>query len=235
MKIYFIILIAMLLSLSCTERMDDIPETQTPRDTTERIFLALGDSYTIGQSVTEAERWPVILAKELSQENIKIRKPEIIATTGWTTGNLLNAIADYKPARAFDMVSLLIGVNNQYQGRSTQEFQSEFNLLLTKAVALAGGNNERVFVLSIPDWGVSSFAAPTERDAIARSIDGFNAIAREECETEKILFIDITEESRKALNDPTMIARDGLHFSGLMHQKWVSLVIPRIKGTVLRR
>lgn len=235
MKIYFTILIAMLLSLSCTERMDDIPEMKTPRDTTERSFLALGDSYTIGQSVTEAERWPVILAKELSQENIKIRKPEIIATTGWTTGNLLNAIADYKPARSFDMVSLLIGVNNQYQGRSTQEFRSEFNLLLTKAVTLAGGNKDRVFVLSIPDWGVSSFAAPTERDAIARSIDGFNAIAREECETEKILFIDITEESRKALNDPTMIARDGLHFSGLMHQKWVSLVIPRIKGTVLRR
>jgi lysophospholipase L1-like esterase len=237
MKMSPILLIALLLSASC-EEASKIEEVDVPQETStgdDLRYLALGDSYTIGQSVTEAERWPVILAKDLSSENIKVKPPEIIATTGWTTTNLLDALVSAKPANNYDMVSLLIGVNNQYQGRSIEVFRTEFNQLLHKSIEYAAGNKDHVFVLSIPDWGVSTFASPYQRDDIALEIDRFNAVAKAECDKEKILFIDITQESRKALNDPTMLARDGLHFSGLMHQKWVNVVINNIKGRVIRK
>ncbi len=132
------------------------------------------------------------------------------------------------------MVSLLIGVNNQFQGQSIETYKKEFNQLLVKSIALAGGSKEKVFVVSIPDWGASDYAAYYDRGQIAREIDQFNAVARAECEKEKVLFINITEISRKALGDPSMLANDGLHFSGKMHQLWVDAILLQIRGQILK-
>lgn len=235
MKIYVIVFVSVFLSQACKMGIDNGKFENTEEIESDTIgqtglrFLALGDSYTIGQNVTVAERWPVILAKDLAQLNIKVRNPEIIATTGWTTANLLSRLSNYNPTQTFDMVSLLIGVNNQFQEQSIETYKNEFRALLTKSVAYTGGRREKVFVLSIPDWGVSQYAAGYNRSKIAQEIDQFNAVAKEECLKEKILFINITDISRQALNDPTMLANDGLHFSGKMHKLWVDAVIPQIK------
>lgn len=123
----------------------------------------------------------------------------------------------------------MIGVNNQYQGLSTEQYQKEFSELLKKSITYAGGNPGKVFVLSIPDWSVTPTAAPSNRQKIAEEIDRFNNVARKECASQKVYFIDITPISRQALNDPTMIANDNLHFSGKMHQLWVNKVSPIVK------
>ncbi len=241
MRICFILFLSIFFSFACKKTTDIVTEVDngTPPVTTntgsgtEFSYLALGDSYTIGQSVSEAERWPVILAKDLNAQKIKVAKPEIIATTGWTTTDLLFSLANKKPGKTYDMVSLLIGVNNQYQGQPAEGFRQPFRQLLLKSIELAGGKASRVFVLSIPDWGVSRYGASFDRKQIAIEIDQFNAVAKAECAKEKVRFIDITEISRIALNNPSMIASDGLHFSGEMHQLWVDTVIPQIKGYVL--
>lgn len=192
-------------------------------------YLALGDSYTIGESVTIEERWPVILAKDLKNAGKPVKNPDIIALTGWTTRDLLNSLENYKPSTQYDMVSLLIGVNNQYQGRAIEEYRTQFRELLLKSISYAHGKASKVFVLSIPDWGVTPYGNGN-REKIAAAIDHFNAVAKEECEKEKVLFIDITNISRKALNDPTMLAVDKLHFSGKMHQLWVNEALPKVKS-----
>ncbi|MGH8078339.1 MAG: GDSL-type esterase/lipase family protein, partial [Lysobacter sp.] len=144
-------------------------------------YLALGDSYTIGEGVPEAGRWPVQLAAALRREGIDLADPRIIATTGWTTDELATAIDAAEPVGSFDFVSLLIGVNNQYRGRSVAEYRSEFTALLKRAIGFTGGRADRVLVLSIPDWGVTPFAAAQfaqqqgRDDAqIARELDAFN-------------------------------------------------------------
>src|SRR3954453_11153972 len=163
------ILAAMLLAIGC--------ESTAPRSHSR--YLALGDSYTIGESVAVADRYPVQLAREL-----KLGEPEIIAKTGWTTDELSAAIdkamdkAD--PHGPYDLVTLLIGVNNQYRGRSADEYRTQFAGLLQRAIGFAGGNAQHVIVVSIPDWGVTPFAEGRDRAKIAREIDQFNAINREE-------------------------------------------------------
>jgi lysophospholipase L1-like esterase len=237
MKIYFLIFFSMVVSFACSTGGDAVDSENStgsdspivPENKTGLSYLALGDSYTIGQSVTEAERFPVILANDLSSQNIKVLKPDIIAVTGWTTGDLLNSLATYKPNKVYDMVSLLIGVNNQYQGQSQDTYRKEFRQLLLKSTELAGGKKAKVFVLSIPDWGASKYGASYNRKQISLEIDQFNAIASEECAKESILFINITDISRRALDDPSLLASDGLHFSGKMHQLWVDSLISQIK------
>ena len=192
-------------------------------------YLALGDSYTIGESVSESERWPVILADALRKMGKPTRSPHIIAVTGWTTRDLLSGLQNYTPDKPFDMVSLLIGVNNQFQGRHIDEFRAEFRELLLKSVRYAGDKKENVFVLSIPDWGVTPYGEG-KRERIALDIDRFNAVVKEECEKEQIVFVNITPISRQALNDPTMLARDQLHFSGKMHQLWVNETLKKIRS-----
>jgi lysophospholipase L1-like esterase len=237
MRCFQFLLIISLFLASCEKQMADPGLTGPPTDGTDPAqdpsaitYLALGDSYTIGESVTVQERWPVILARELGANGVNIGDPKIIATTGWTTANLLTALDDFKPSKSFDLVSLLIGVNNQYQGRSQEGYRREFGQLLSRSVALAGGFSSKVFVLSIPDWGVSNFASEADRGRIGKEIDQFNAIAKDECEKSKILFINITDISRIALNDPSMLASDGLHFSGKMHQLWVNAVVQLVKA-----
>jgi lysophospholipase L1-like esterase len=183
-------------------------------------YLALGDSYTIGESVAPLHRWPVLLTQLLQKRGLEIGQPLIIAQTGWTTSELAQAIAAQQLHESFDLVSLLIGVNNQYRGLSVAEFRAEFRDLLRLSIDLATDGRPGVFVLSIPDWGVSPFAQDRDSAAIASQIDEFNQVIVQECELQKITFIDVTALSRLAQNNPQLIAEDGLHFSGNMYQLW---------------
>jgi lysophospholipase L1-like esterase len=189
-------------------------------------YLALGDSYTIGESVAEAERWPVQLVARLRAEGIPIADPQIIATTGWTTDELMAGIetADLHPP--FDVVSLLIGVNNQYRGRDQAEYREQFAALLRRAIQFAADNPRHVIVLSIPDWGVTPFADGRDRRQIAAEIDAFNAINRAETEQSGAHYVDITPISRQAQEKREYTAVDDLHPSGQMYAAWVELILP---------
>lgn len=189
-------------------------------------YLALGDSYTIGESVAEAERWPVQLATRLRATGLPLDPPQIIARTGWTTDELKTAIERQNPQEPFELVSLLIGVNNQYRGRASVEYRTQFRALLQTAVMLAGGKPGHVLVLSIPDWGVTPFGQGNDRQKIATEIDEFNAINRAETLRAGAHYVDVTPISRQAASDITLIAEDGLHPSGKMYELWVKLVEP---------
>ncbi len=186
-------------------------------------YLALGDSYTIGESVMQAERWPNQLSDSLTKRGWQIEKPTIIATTGWRTDNLKNAIniANLKPE--YDLVSLLIGVNNQYQGKSSKEYEAEFEQLLKIAIHLAKGKKENVFVVSIPDYGYTPFGKP-KQEKISSAIDEFNEINARITYKHQIQYFDITAISRDGLKDTSLVASDGLHPSGKMYSYWVELI-----------
>jgi lysophospholipase L1-like esterase len=191
-------------------------------------YLALGDSYTIGEGVAEDSRWPMQLARALRGEGIALDDPDIIATTGWTTDELDAAIDAAQPADDYDLVSLLIGVNNQYRARSVDEYRHQFAALLERAIDFAGGRSERVLVLSIPDWGVTRFGRDSGRDlaVIARELDAYNAAAHDLCTARGVAFVDITEVSRERGAEPAMLADDGLHPSKAMHARWAGLALP---------
>ena len=192
-------------------------------------FLALGDSYTIGERVEEEDRWPNQLAVQLNQLGYGGYAPQIIARTGWTTNELMEAIAEAALKDTFPLVSLLIGVNNQYRGYPFAQYETEFPALLQTAIDFAGGDSSRIFVVSIPDYGVTTFGQTGDPDKIATELDAYNAFAKQLCESRNIRFFDITPLSREALNRPELIAPDGLHPSGLMYQQWVQLMIPGIR------
>lgn len=185
-------------------------------------YLALGDSYTIGEGVEASGRWPMQLAKGLRDAGIAITDPRIIATTGWTTDELSAAMDAAEPLGEWDFVGLLIGVNNQYRGRDVDDYVGEFARLLQRAAALAGGRANRVLVLSIPDWGVTPFAFASGRDrqAIADDLDAYNAAAGELCEAHGVAFVDITGISRDGGGEPAMLADDGLHPSAAQYARW---------------
>ena len=191
-------------------------------------YLALGDSYTIGEGVDEAGRWPMQLAQGLRDAGVAITDPRIIATTGWTTDELSAAMDAAEPLGEWNFVSLLIGVNNQYRGRDVDDYLGEFARLLQRAVALAGDRADRVLVLSIPDWGVTPFAFADGRDrqAIADDLDAYNAAARELCEAHGIAFVDITGISRDGGGEPAMLANDGLHPSAAQYARWAEAALP---------
>ena len=199
-------------------------------------YLALGDSYTIGEGVEAAGRWPLQLATALREEGIALRDPRIIATTGWTTDELASAIDLAEPLGHWDLVTLLIGVNNQYRGRSVVDYRREFTELLDRAIGFANARKDRVMVLSIPDWGVTPFAVheASNRGNIAAEIDAFNAAAREVCEHRGVAFVDITPTSRDRGGDPDQVAEDELHPSAAMYTRWTELALPvarRLLGT----
>jgi len=234
-------------------------------------YLALGDSYTIGEGVEPAGRWPLQLAHALRGEGVMLGDPTIVATTGWTTDELAAALdafdagampierpvagaaeaanalrgapaeklaasaapaGSHAMARAWDLVSLLIGVNNQYRGRGVDEYREQFAALLARAIAYAGGRADRVLVLSIPDWGVTPFAAREGRDAalVARELDAFNAAARELCGRGGVAFVDITPVSRAHGAEAAMQVDDGLHPSAAMYAQWTALALPVARG-----
>ena len=169
-------------------------------------FLALGDSYTIGESVDSTLRWPVQLAEALRGEGVQIREPIIVARTGWTTDELADGIAGAGITGTFDLVTLLIGVNNQYRGREVEEYRVQLRDLLSQATAFAGGDPGRVLVLSIPDWGVMPFAEGRDREQIALEIDEYNGVKQIECGKAGVTYLDITETSRGAGSDASLVA-----------------------------
>jgi lysophospholipase L1-like esterase len=195
-------------------------------------YLALGDSYTIGEGVAEEDRWPARLAALLRGEGIALADPRIIATTGWTTDELASAMDAAEPLGEWDFVSLLIGVNNQYRGRDVDDYVGEFATLLQRAIALAGGRAGRVLVLSIPDWGATAFARDSGRDLaqVAAELDAYNEAAKEICASLGVAFVDITGISRDRGDAPGMLAADGLHPSAAMHARWVEAVLPVARG-----
>ena len=189
-------------------------------------YLALGDSYTIGESVPAGARWPMQLADALRARGVRIADPRIIATTGWTTDELSAAMDGAEPLGEWDLVSLLIGVNNQYRGRDAEEFRREFRALLARAVRLARGSARRVLVLSIPDWGVTPFGARSGRDRaeVAQQLDAYNAVVRDEAQRAGARFVDIAPVSRA--RGAQLVADDGLHPSAELYAEWAALALP---------
>lgn len=190
-------------------------------------FLALGDSYTIGQSVAEDQRWPVQLMMSLTEKSYRCHEPIIIATTGWRTDDLKKAILSRNLPEDFNLVSLLIGVNNQYQGKPANEYAPEFEELLSIAIQKAGDNASKVFVLSIPDYGFTPFGN-NKQEEISSAIDSFNVINKSIAEKKGVKYINITDISRQGLNDPSLVAEDGLHPSGKMYRLWVDRILKNL-------
>lgn len=239
-KLHFLLTIKLLATLllvqvlfACTKSNGvHVPPNNPPAnpvDTTNHSqysFLALGDSYTIGQSVTEQERFPAQTVKRFEQTNKRFDAIQYIATTGWTTIDLAAAIGRSQLASKYSVVTLLIGVNDQYQGLGADGYRERFAQLLSKSISLTG-NAQHVFVLSIPDYSVTPFALHTGDTArIRKQIDEFNSINKEIALANNVHYIDITPSSRLALNDPLLIANDGLHPSGTQYGKWVDLLFP---------
>lgn len=202
-----------------------LPDTTVPK-----TYLALGDSYTIGAAVAASARYPVQTVQQLRGAGIFFNSPEIIAQSGWTTNNLLNALQLQPPLLAqYDLVTLLIGVNNQYQGASKTEYRQQFAQLLNMAIQFAGNRKNRVIVLSIPDYSVTPFASGGNTNQIAQDIDAFNLINKQETDLQQVAYLNVTDASRQAANDPTLIAQDGLHFSGKEYAIWANLLVPFIQ------
>ena len=224
--LFIIVLLGAFVFVSCKKSITipPIPTTNMPLNK----FLALGDSYTIGQSVAVTERFPNKTVAMLRSQEKKINDPEIIATTGWTTRDLLNALAANPPSNDYAIVTLLIGVNNQYQGRSLDEYRTEFTLLLTKAIQYAGNRPTRVFVLSIPDYSVTPFALSSDTARIRMEIDLFNGLNKQVSLSYGVNYLDITPISREGRYDNTLQATDGLHPSGKQYQLWADLLVPMI-------
>ncbi|WP_167611400.1 GDSL-type esterase/lipase family protein [Maribellus sediminis] len=192
-------------------------------------FLALGDSYTIGQSVAEEDRWPNQLATALQQEGVVVEEVKFIAQTGWRTDNLWSMVAGLAPNKPpYNLVSLLIGVNNQYQGVAIDLYPDQFRQLLQKAIDLCGGQNESVFVLSIPDYGYTPFGA-SNREAISHEIDLYNTINKQIAENLDVVYFNITDISRQALEKPEYLASDKLHPSGEMYARWVERILQKVQ------
>jgi lysophospholipase L1-like esterase len=198
-------------------------------------YLALGDSYTIGEGVPGNENFPsqvaFLLSPRLSLET------RIVAKTGWTTDELVAGIKAAGETTAFreyyDFVSLLIGVNNQYRGRPANEYENEFRKLLDQAIQFSGNNPANVVVLSIPDWGVTPYAEGRDRKKIAEEIDDFNRVAKNTCLEKNIYYIDITPGTRDAARDPALLTSDGLHPSGREYKRWAKLVADYFKTRVI--
>ncbi len=187
-------------------------------------FLALGDSYTIGESVSVNNRWPVQLTDSLHRRGVDCSQPKIVATTGWRTDDLKKAMSKARLKPKYNLVSLLIGVNNYYQGKTAEQYAPEFEELLRQAIQLAGGKKTSVFVLSIPDYGYTPFGKDNQQK-ISAGIDAFNAINKSISEKLGVKYYSITGISRRGLDEPDLVALDGLHPSGKMYSEWVELIL----------
>lgn len=224
----FPVLILILAACTREATMDESPPPPPP-SVSVRSYLALGDSYTIGQGVSEAGRFPAQTRDMLNAMGIPMTEPRIIARTGWTTTDLKEAIAQQAPPSTFDLVTLLIGVNDQYRWRDTTGYRSRFRELLQTAITLAGNRTGRVVVLSIPDYSVTPFAQNMDTATIRRQIDWFNNINRDVTNTAGVAYLDITPSTREARNNPSLIAPDGLHPSGLEYRKWANQLATLIR------
>lgn len=200
-----------------------ITKHQTEVDSIPVRFLALGDSYTIGESVSEADRFPNQLAVYLDSAGFQVDSLLIIAKTGWTTAQLLQALNEQNPDSAWSYITLLIGVNNQYKGLPTEQYALEFEQLLDRAIASCQNGRQGIAVLSIPDYGVTPFGKRRPNAfEISDQIDNFNTIKKDICRVKGVEFHDITNISRQAESDLSLLASDQLHPSGKMYNLWVS-------------
>ena len=194
-------------------------------------YLALGDSYTIGESVSREERWPNQLAALLETEGVQM-EVTIIARTGWTVDDLWKGIKANPPEGRYDLVTLLIGVNDQYRAYPVDGYREDFQFILGKAIEYAGGDTDKVIVLSIPDWGITPFAAGRDGQQITRQIDQFNVVNHEESQKAGVHYVEVTSISREAVSDADLIASDGLHPSGKMYAVWAKKVLPVVKEII---
>ena len=241
MRKYFGVILLLVLCWSCADNEDSIfqrdpvqpvtdqedeaedQEENTPASIGPLTYLALGDSYTIGQGVEESMRWPNQLKNKLKSNNVDVSQVDIIAKTGWTTTNLLKAIEEENPT-SYDLVSLLIGVNNQFQGKSFTEFENEFDELLSICQTIAGGS-KGVFVVSIPDYGVTPYgSAYGNAEKIAREIDQYNNYMQRKCREKGIQYIDVTYLSRVLADSEEALVEDQLHPSAFQYSKWIEII-----------
>lgn len=206
-----------------------IPLTAQDMNPTNLTYLALGDSYTIGEGVPEHENFPSQTTQLLKQAGYPFGRPTIVAKTGWTTDELQQAIAAASLDNHYGIVSLLIGVNNQYRGRNHTEYAAQFEELLQQAIAFAGHKPQHVFVLSIPDWGATPFAEGRDRAQIAREIDQFNATNKAITEKYLVHYIDITPGTREAATDTSLVTTDHLHPSGKEYSRWAAKLAEAVK------
>lgn len=213
----------LLFLTSCTTQVDD--GTTEPEKPEPISYLALGDSYTIGQSVEEDQRWPNQLSVKLAENGLEVSKTRIIAKTGWTTSNLLTAIEN-TDLDTYNLVSLLIGANNQYQRKDFSIFENEFDSLLNIAIALAG-LKDRVFVVSIPDYGVTPFGN-ANKEQIAIELDKYNQYSKDKCFELGILYVNITDISRGMGSKDGALASDNLHPSGKQYTQWTERILPKV-------
>jgi lysophospholipase L1-like esterase len=188
-------------------------------------YLALGDSYTIGEAVPAEENFPNQLVQMLRKKGVDVAAPQIIAKTGWTTGELLNAMASAQFLPEYDLVTLLIGVNNQYRGLAPEDYAAEFEKLLKMGIKLAGGKASNVIVVSIPDWGATPFAKGRNRGEITEQINDFNLRNTRISSKHNVKYVDITEGSREAFINNDLVASDKLHPSGLEYKRWAEAVL----------
>lgn len=228
MKFLQIICLAAVLSTcnkqATTNNQPIVPNT-TQSDTFKVNYLALGDSYTIGQSVAFEENFPNQLAKAMASDTVLINEVKIIATTGWTTTNLIDAINNQNLDKKFNLVSLLIGVNNQYQNKPIELYKTEFKTLLNKAIALANFDTNKVFVVSIPDYGFTPFGK-NNQSTISAQLENYNQINKSITDSLNVSYVNITPISQMGLTNPELVASDGLHPSAAMYKMWVDLMKP---------
>ncbi len=237
-RLFLLLSILSIQFFGCEDKMDeddfsDINQIleDEKEDNAENKFsyLALGDSYTIGQGVAIDKNWPRQLSTSLVADGVNL-SVEIVARTGWTTGDLLGALNNNQNTSGkYDLVSLLIGVNNQYQGRSISEYEAEFEQLLKLAIALAGNDPDKVFVLSIPDYSVTPLAQSGNPDEISTELKEFNQLKKEIVQAYGVNYFNITDISQKASSDLTLLADDQLHPSAIMYEMWVG----RIKSNIV--
>lgn len=225
MKMYSLFIFISVL-LACNTASIELPQNFTTVKDQPLTYLALGDSYTIGEGVAEKDRYPNILVEKLNtQTELKWGKPKIIAKTGWTVDELDKGINEAAPTGTpYDLVTLLIGVNNQYRGRSVDDYRVEFELMLLRAIGFAGNRPNRVVVISIPDWGVTPFAdkRSTDKQKVASEIDAYNQAKKSICGKFGVKFVEITEHYRRVGAQPDMVVADQLHPSGKVYEHWAS-------------
>lgn len=206
--------------------------SEVSENTKSLSYLALGDSYTIGESVPEEKRWPIQLAETLRKDGFSIQSPKIIAKTGWRTDELFSAMNKELSNKKYDLVSVLIGVNNQYQGKSIETYQEELERILEEAITHSKFGKESVFVLSIPDYGLTPFGLNSDKQNISKEIAEFNEVCKTTCKDLDIPFYNITDISLEAKTNLNLVAEDGLHPSGEMYRRWVAEILPQVKALI---
>ncbi|MEH6658915.1 SGNH/GDSL hydrolase family protein [Leeuwenhoekiella marinoflava] len=235
--LYLLNAVAILILLGCgatEETSSTIEELPMNQENADYSYLALGDSYTIGESVCDTCRFPIQLESAFEQLTNKSMHTDIIATTGWRTDNLIEAIEDQNPDNTYDFVTLLIGVNNQFQGIPFSMYENEFSQLLTTAINLAQGEKERVVVLSIPDYAFTPYGQTTSNpQQVSDELDEYNTYAKEVTENREVKFLNITDITRRGITEPNLVASDGLHPSEDAYAEFVDRLL-LIVNTVVK-